>query len=165
MIDLACDTLEIESGTDSSVSSIPGDFVIGPGPFRRGPSVHLLSLETPTNMEFVVSRKGRTLVTLHEGTDTTARDAASAELGETFAALDETGAVSDWSLGSPSVYEHPTAPFEPYTISVPFAVTVAVEAESSTVAIDRGLTRIEAVLRDAEIDGLEYTSPPEAVAA
>ncbi|QLG51029.1 hypothetical protein [Natrinema halophilum] len=116
-------------------------------------------------MEFAVSRDGTTLITLHGGSDTTARDDATAELDDALGALATDGKITEWAVRDAEVYEHPTAPFDPYTITLTFSVTVTVEADEADVAADRGTRRIDDALERAELDSVSYTSSPETTAA
>lgn len=112
-------------------------------------------------MEYAVSRDGTTLVTLHGGSTTTARDEATAQLVETFTGLEEDGRIVDWVVADAEVAEQPTAPFEPYTVSVAFAVTVVVEADDRAEAADRGANTIDEVLESAALDSVSYASGPD----
>ncbi|WP_027119071.1 hypothetical protein [Natronorubrum tibetense] len=115
-------------------------------------------------MEFAVSRDGTTFVTLHGGSDTTARDGATEELATTLEALEADGTIADWSVDDANVYEHPTGPFDPYTVSVAFSVTVAIEADNSEAAAEAGSSAIDEALEAAEVDSVTYTSSPAASA-
>ncbi|WP_254522452.1 hypothetical protein [Natrinema caseinilyticum] len=116
-------------------------------------------------MEFAVSRDGTTLVTLHGGSDTTACDDATTELAGSFERLAADGTITDWDVSGAEVYEHPTAPFDPYTITVAFSVTVTVEAVDADEAAERGARSIDDALERADIDAISFTSPPAASAA
>ncbi|RQG98570.1 hypothetical protein [Natrarchaeobius oligotrophus] len=116
-------------------------------------------------MTFTVSRDGQTLVTLHEGTDTTARDEATAELATVLESLVSEGEISDWAIDDADVYEHPTAPFEPYTIEVGFAVSVVVDVDDADRAAAVGTDAIDDALANAGVDGVTYTSQPATSAA
>ncbi|MDS0473828.1 hypothetical protein [Natrinema sp. 1APR25-10V2] len=116
-------------------------------------------------MEFAVSREGTTLVTLHGGSDTTACDEATATLADTLETLAANGPITDWEITDAEVYEHPTAPFDPYTISLAFAVTVTVEAGDADAAAERGAAAIGDALERADLDSITYTSSPMASTA
>lgn len=116
-------------------------------------------------MEYAVSREGTTLVTLHGGTDTTARAEAIEQLEERLADAAASGAIADWAIEDAEVYEHPAAPFDPYTIAVAFAVTVAVDAEDADPAEEVGANAIDAALEDAGVDAVSYTTSPAASTA
>ena len=116
-------------------------------------------------MEFAVSRDGTTLVTLHGGSDTTACDEATDELAENLERLASDGTVSDWTIDDADVYEHPTGPFDPYTITVAFSVTVVVEAEDADAAAEIGAGAIADALENADVESVTYTSSPAASAA
>ena len=116
-------------------------------------------------MDFTVSRDGTTLVTLHEGTETTACDAATAELTAHLESLETEGRIADWAIEDAEVYEHPSAPFDPYTITVAFTVTVTVEADDPTTAAAVGADAIDEALENADVDAVSYTSAPAATAA
>lgn len=116
-------------------------------------------------MEFAVTRDATTLVTLHGGSATTACDEASEELGLNLEALAEDEVVSEWSIDDTEVYEYPAAPFDPYTITVAFTVSVVVEADDAEEATEIGAGAIEAALEDANVEGVTYTSSPSASAA
>ncbi|SDK00849.1 hypothetical protein [Natronorubrum texcoconense] len=113
-------------------------------------------------MEFAVSRTGTTLVTLHGGSDTTACDGATEELASTLEALEADGTIADWAVDDADVYEHPTGPFDPYTVSVEFAVTVVVEADDSDAAAEVGVSAIDEALERGDVDSVTYTSSPVA---
>ncbi|MGQ3411870.1 hypothetical protein ACT4ML_06360 [Natrinema sp. LN54] len=115
-------------------------------------------------MEFAVSRAGTTLVTLHGGSDTTACDEATTELAATFESLTAEGPITDWDIADADVYEHPTGPFDPYTIVLEFSVTVVVEADDADEATERGASAIDEALEDAGVESVSYASPPTASA-
>lgn len=108
-------------------------------------------------MEYAVSRKGTTLVTLHEGTDTTACSAAAEKLSEQLAALESSVSVEEWAILETDVYEHPAAPFDPYTVVATFRITVAVDADSESAATERGAVAIDRVLEDGPLESITYT--------
>ncbi|MCU4972657.1 hypothetical protein OB955_07885 [Halobacteria archaeon AArc-m2/3/4] len=118
--------------------------------------------ETDTNTKpaFTVERDGRTLVTLHEGTDTTARSAATAQLSETLEELTTSTSITDWTVGDAEVSEPPAAPFDPYTIAVAFSVSVTVEADDAATAESIGANAIDETLEAAGLDGVSYTADP-----
>ena len=116
-------------------------------------------------MEFAVSRDGTTLVTLHEGTDTTACDAARAEFADALEGLETDGTLSDWAITDVEVYEPPTAPFDPYTVAVDFTVTVTVEADDTAAASEVGANRIADALDAAEAESFTFTTSATASAA
>ena len=116
-------------------------------------------------MEFAVTRDGTTLVTLHGGSDTTACADATDDLAASLESLEADGTVSAWEIDDAEVYEHPTAPFDPYTITVAFTVTVVVEADDADEATELGASAIEAALANADVDSITYTSSPAASAA
>lgn len=107
-------------------------------------------------MEFAVSRTGTTLITLHDGTDTTAKDAAIEQLESTLATLTASSDIESWSIDEATVYEHPAAPFDPFTISVTFSVTVPVEGHELEEAEARGVEVIEAVLDQSDVDSITF---------
>ncbi len=113
-------------------------------------------------MKYAVSRDGTTLVTLHEGTDTTARDEAIGQLDASLESVGASGPITDWAISDADVYEHPTAPFEPYTITVTFTVSVAVEADDAAAAEELGASAIDRTLESAGVESVSYTSPPAA---
>ena len=115
-------------------------------------------------MEFAVSRDGTTLVTLHGGSDTTACDGATEELASALETLEADGTIAYWTIDDADVYEHPTGPFDPYTVSVEFSVTVVVEADDSDSAAKAGSSAIDEALGAAEVDSVTYTSSPAASA-
>ncbi|MFC6716778.1 hypothetical protein ACFQGT_17005 [Natrialbaceae archaeon GCM10025810] len=116
-------------------------------------------------MNYAVTRDATTLVTLHGGSDTTARDEAVSDLAAVFEELADDGTIDDWTIETAEVYEHPTAPFDPYTIAVSFAVTVTVEADDPDAAADRGADAIDDALEAAGIDSIRYGSAPAASVA
>ena len=111
-------------------------------------------------MEFAVSRAGTTLVTLHEGTDTTARDEATDELATRLESLAADETISDFEITDATVYEHPTAPFDPYTITVEFTVEVVVDADDDASAEEIGASAIAEALENADVSSISYTSSP-----
>ncbi|MDG5758153.1 hypothetical protein QA600_02230 [Natronococcus sp. A-GB1] len=115
-------------------------------------------------MEFAVSREGTTLVTLHGGSNTTAREDAAAELEETFESLATEGTLVDWAVTDAEVHEPPSAPFDPYTIAIEFDVVVTVEADDAEAAGERGAETIDAALAEAGVDSITYRSSPTASA-
>ncbi|ADB59597.1 hypothetical protein Htur_0700 [Haloterrigena turkmenica DSM 5511] len=116
-------------------------------------------------MEFAVSRAGTTRITLHGGSDTTACDDATDQLAENLERLAAEGTISDWEIDDADVYEHPTAPFDPYTIALEFSVTVVVDAEDADAAAERGAGAIDDALETAEFDAVSYTSSAAASVA
>lgn len=116
-------------------------------------------------MEFAVSRAGTTLVTLHGGSDTTACDEATTTLADNLESLAADGTITDWEIEDAGVYEHPTAPFDPYTITLEFTVTVTVEADDADEATEIGATAIDEALENADVESVTYTSSPAASAA
>ena len=116
-------------------------------------------------MEFAVSREVTTLVTLHGGSDTTACDEATDELGDSLASLAAAGTIADWEIVDAAVHEHPTAPVDPYTIAVEFSVTVVAEADGESEAETTGANAIDDALENADLDGVSYTTAPAASTA
>ena len=116
-------------------------------------------------MEFAVSRAGTTRITLHGGSDTTACDEAASKLAGTLESLAERGAIADWEIADANVYEHPTAPFDPYTIALEFTVTVTVEADDADEASEVGANAIDDALGDGGVESVSYTSSPAASVA
>ena len=116
-------------------------------------------------MEFSVSRTGTTLVTLHGGSDTTACDDATSTLADNLASLVADGAITDWDVTDADIYEHPTAPFDPYTITLEFTVTVTVDAADAEEAAEIGASAIDDALTAAEVTSVTYTTSPAASAA
>ncbi|EMA31090.1 hypothetical protein [Halobiforma nitratireducens] len=115
--------------------------------------------------KYAVSREGTTLVTLHEGSDTTARDEATEEVTATLEELTAEGTITDWELDDADVYEPPAGPFDPYTITVSFAVTVTVEADDAERATEIGANAIDDALEEAGVESVSYTTSPAASAA
>lgn len=116
-------------------------------------------------MEYAVSVDSTTLVTLHAGSDTTARDDATEQLTVRLAELETDESIADWAISDAEVYEHPTAPFEPYTIAVAFAVTVTVDADDAGEAAAVGEREIDDVLELAGFDAVSYASAPDVIAS
>lgn len=116
-------------------------------------------------MEFTVSRTGTTLVTLHGGSDTTACDDAMSSLADTLESLTADGTITDWDVTDAEVYEHPTGPFDPYTISLEFTVTVTTEADDADEATETGASAIDDALAAAGVESVAYTTSPAATAA
>ncbi|MEY7850550.1 hypothetical protein AB7C87_15280 [Natrarchaeobius sp. A-rgal3] len=115
-------------------------------------------------MEFAVSRDGRALVTLHEGTDTTARDEARATFVDALEALEAEGPIAEWEITDVEIHEPPTAPFEPYTVELAFVATAAVEADDTDRAAEIGATAIDEALETADVGAISYTASPTASA-
>ncbi len=109
-------------------------------------------------MEFAVSRAGTTRLTLHGGSDTTACDEAEADLAEILESLAAEGRLTDWEIADAGVYEHPTAPFDPYTIALEFEVTVTVDADDADAAAEAGAAAIEAALAGTDAEPVDYAS-------
>ncbi|SEW03228.1 hypothetical protein [Natrinema salifodinae] len=116
-------------------------------------------------MEFAVSRDGTTLVTLHGGSDTTACEEATSDLADSLETLAAAETVTAWEITDADVYEHPTAPFDPYTIAVSFTVTVTVDAADADQATEIGADAIDDALANAGVESVTYTSSPAASAA
>ncbi|MDF9745542.1 hypothetical protein [Natrinema salsiterrestre] len=116
-------------------------------------------------MKFAVSRTGTTQITLHGGSDTTACNEATATLADTLESLADEGPITDWEIEDAAVYEHPTAPFDPYTIALEFTVAVTVEADDADEATEVGATAIDEALGTAGVDSVSYTSSPAASTA
>ncbi len=112
-------------------------------------------------MTYTVSREGTTLITLHEGTDTTACRAAAGELEARFV---DQEAIAEWTVVDTDVFEGPAAPFDPYTIAVSFAVSVAVDTDDKGAAKTQGTTAIETALADAGLESITYTNAASAKA-
>ncbi|APX95221.1 hypothetical protein [Natronorubrum daqingense] len=108
-------------------------------------------------MEVTVSRTGRCRWTLHSGSETTAREDAREELA---AGLEEDEHVVDWKVENAEVDEHPTAPFEPYTIAFAVSVTVELDVGDREEAAEIGVDTIHDVLERAGVDGVTYTAEP-----
>jgi len=111
-------------------------------------------------MEFAVSRAGTTHLTLHGGSDTTACNEATDTLADALESLAAEGRVTDWEIADAAVYEHPTAPFDPYTIALEFAVTVTVDADDADAAAEAGAAAIESALDGTEAEPAGYGSSP-----
>ncbi|GAB3667616.1 hypothetical protein [Halopiger thermotolerans] len=116
-------------------------------------------------MEFAVSRTGTARVTLHGGADATACADARSEFATTLERLEADDAIADWEIADADVYEHPTAPFDPYTIALEFTVAVTVDADDAETAADIGAERIDDALERADLSGVSYASAPAASAA
>ena len=115
-------------------------------------------------MEYAVSREGTTLVTLHNGSDTTATDDATEQLADTLSSLETEGTIADWEITDAEMHEHPAGPFDPYTIAVAFRVTVPVEADDAEEATEHGADAIDELLESADVESVSYTAPPTAAA-
>ncbi|WP_049922656.1 hypothetical protein [Halopiger djelfimassiliensis] len=111
-------------------------------------------------MEFAVSRDGAALVTLQGGSETTACDDARRSLAATLESLSTDGTIDGWEIDDADVYEHPTAPFDPYTITIEFTVTVVVDADGDDRAAEVGANAIDDALDAAGVDAVSYTSAP-----
>ncbi|RQG92259.1 hypothetical protein [Natrarchaeobius chitinivorans] len=111
-------------------------------------------------MEYAVTRAGRTLVTLHGGSDTTARDEAREQFQEVLAHLEDDGGISEGEITDTEVYEQPTAPFEPYTVALEFTATTVVDAADDDRAAEIGSERIAETFASVDIDGVSFTSSP-----
>ena len=110
-------------------------------------------------MDYAVSRDGTSLVTLHDGSDTTAQDEAIGRLEEQLENVAD-GSITDWAVVDSELYEPPAGPFDPYTVAVEFTVTVAVEAEDAETAADVGASAIEDALETAGVDYVSYSTDP-----
>ena len=115
-------------------------------------------------MEFTVSRTGTTLVTLHGGSDTTACDDATSALADTLESLAAEETITNWEVLDAEVYEHPTGPFDPYTISLEFTVTVTTEAADADEATAIGADAIDDALAAGGVESVAYTTSPAATA-
>lgn len=113
---------------------------------------------------YAVTRDGTVLVTLHGGSETTARSEAVDELERELEVLVSDGVLDEWAIGDDEVYEHPTAPFEPYTIAVDVSVEVTVEATNEREASDRGSNAIDAALVAAGANDVAYDEAPTVMA-
>lgn len=113
-----------------------------------------------TGVTYTVSREGTVLVTLHEGTDTTARTEATSQVETTFEDLTRAESIEGWELTDAGVHEHPAAPFDPYTVAVEFTVSVTVDAVDASAAESVGASAISDALETAEMDAVSYTSAP-----
>lgn len=111
-------------------------------------------------MEFAVSRAGTTHLTLHGGSDTTACNEAEADLADTLESLAADGRLTDWEIADADVYEHPTAPFDPYTVALEFEVTVTVDADDADAAAEAGAAAIETALAGTDAEPVDYASSP-----
>ncbi|WP_255170479.1 hypothetical protein [Natrononativus amylolyticus] len=106
-------------------------------------------------MEHTVSRAATALVTVREGTDTTARAAASDELAARLEGLAVESAAVDWEITDAAVYEHPAGPFEPYTVRVSVTATAVVDAADEATAERAGTAAIDDALAAADLEELE----------
>jgi len=108
-------------------------------------------------VNYTVTREGRTLLTLHEGTDTTACHAAVVDLESR---VDAMGSVTDWTITDVAVFEGPVGPFDPYTIEATFSVRVTVSADGRAEAKTAGETAIAAALTEGNLESITYESEP-----
>lgn len=114
--------------------------------------------------EYAVIRDGTALVTLHGGSETTARSEALDDLKRDLETLASDGVIEEWAVGDDGVYEHPTAPFEPYTIAIDVSVTVVVEAGNEREASERGANAVDSALADAGANDVSYDESPTVMA-
>jgi hypothetical protein len=111
-----------------------------------------------------VRRAFETVATESAGTTGTAKSDAADSVeaavreagGETFAST--TAEAAD-------VFEFPAGPFDPYRITVQGDVTVAVQSENETSAVETGEQLIEDLLTAARLDGWEYLDEASVTAA
>lgn len=73
-------------------------------------------------------------LTLHSGSDTTARDDARERVEEAL----EGGGVTEWRIEGSEIVEPPAAPFEPHTV----AVRIAADGPVEDALADAGLERV-----------------------
>lgn len=111
-------------------------------------------------VSFRVSRRGRTIRTLHGGADATASRDAAATVATELETLAAEDGLSSWEVVDAAVHEPPTAPFEPYDVAVDFAVAVAVEAEAEADAAERGAAAIDAAL-SVPFENVEFAGDPD----
>ncbi|RKD93419.1 hypothetical protein [Halopiger aswanensis] len=116
-------------------------------------------------MEFAVSRAGTAHVTLHGGADATACADARTEFATTLERLEADDAITDWEVTDAGVYEHPAAPFDPYTIALEFTVSVTVEADDADAATEIGAETIDEILERADLSAVSFATAPAASAA
>ena len=107
---------------------------------------------------YEVERTIRTVVTVSESTEGTARSSAQRKLRER---LDEAKPESgSFTVERAAVYEQPAAPFEPYRIAVTATLGVALSGDDTSSARTAGADRIDSWLAASGLDGYAYESDP-----
>ncbi|MFB6083852.1 MAG: hypothetical protein ABEJ94_06375 [Halorientalis sp.] len=111
-----------------------------------------------------VRRGFETVATESAGTTGTAKSDAADSVRET---IREAGGETFESVTAEAadVYEFPAGPFDPYRITVRGTVTVTVESDDETSAVETGRQLIEDRLTAARLDGWEYTDEATVVTA
>lgn len=109
---------------------------------------------------YEVSRTVETVATGRASTTNTAKTESAASVAEAIAAGGG-DALADVETEALDVYEFPSAPFEPYRITVRATIAVHVEADGERDAIDRGGEVIEELLSASDLDGWEYVGSTE----
>lgn len=104
-----------------------------------------------------VTRNTRAVVTVHASTTGAAFARARRSVREARESLSDDVAVR---VHPTRVYEHPSAPFEPFRVSVEVGVTVPVDAADETGAREAGTERIETVLDGLDLDEWEFVDEP-----
>ncbi len=103
---------------------------------------------------YEVERTVKTVVTVSESTEGTARSSARRKLRERLRDAGPESAA--FSVEHAAVYEQPAAPFEPYRIELTATLAVTLSGESEASAREAGVERIESWLAASDLDGYEY---------
>lgn len=109
---------------------------------------------------YEVSRTVETVATGRASTTNTAKTESASKVAEAIATAGGEELV-DVDTEALDVYEFPSAPFEPYRVTVEATVTVHVEGDGECDAIDRGGEVIEGILAASDLDGWEYVGSTE----
>lgn len=104
-----------------------------------------------------VTRDARAVVTVHASTAGAAFARARRSVREARESLSDDVAVR---VHPTRVYEHPSAPFEPFRVSVEVGVTVSVDADDETGAREASEECIETVLDGLDLDEWKFVDEP-----
>lgn len=96
-----------------------------------------------------------TTATDRASTTNTAKTEAAAFVAEAITAAGGEHLVSV-DAEAPEIYEFPSAPFEPYRVTVRADVVVTADADGESDALDRGRDRLAEILAASDLDGWEY---------
>jgi len=109
---------------------------------------------------YTVRRGFETVATCNASGTSTAESAAESSVRATVEAA-AGDALADLSVEAVDVYEFPSAPFEPFKITVRGILAVTVEADGPDQAPEAGSTVIDDALSAADLDGWEYRGDAE----
>lgn len=106
-----------------------------------------------------VMRCVQAVLTVNAATDGAAFSKAREELAHSLETLSSNVEIDERET---KVYEHPTAPFEPYRVSIHVDVTVTLEAADEETAARRAEGRLESALADLGPEVDEWSFAGEA---